>query len=115
MTEHDHQALVIRWAQIQSEDMPELDLLYATPNGGKRHIGVARKLKAEGVCAGVPDLTLPCARQGYHGLYIEMKAEKGTVSKPQKEWIAKLKAEGYRVEVCYGFESAIKVLQDYLS
>jgi hypothetical protein len=61
-----------------------LKLLYAVPNGGDRNLRVARKLKAEGVLAGVADLCLPAARRGYHGLYIEMKSEEGTATEEQK-------------------------------
>jgi hypothetical protein len=49
-----------------------LKLLYAVPNGGDRNLRVPRKLKAEGVMAGVADLCLPAARRGYHGLYLEI-------------------------------------------
>jgi hypothetical protein len=61
---------------------------YAVPNGGYRNIYVARKLKAEGVKAGVADLCLPAARRGYHGLYLEMKSEEGVATKEQKAFFA---------------------------
>lgn len=115
MTEHDHQSALIRWANIQKAVIPELGLLYAIPNGGKRHIGTARKLKAEGVKSGVPDLNLPVPRQGCHGFFIEMKADKGKVSPAQKDWIDALIKQGYRVDVCYGWEAAKAALIDYLS
>ena len=44
---------------------PQLALIFAIPNGGKRHIGTARKLKAEGVRSGVPDIFLACPRMPY--------------------------------------------------
>ena len=33
-------------------------------------------LKRQGVKAGVPDIMLPAARAGYHGLYIELKGRR---------------------------------------
>ena len=75
---------------------PELRLLHAIPNGGKRDIRTAAMLKAEGVKPGVPDICLPVPRGGKHGLYIELKRRKGgTVSKAQEAWIRALMAQGF--------------------
>jgi hypothetical protein len=114
-SEHEHQVCLLTWANLQAKAMPDLALLFAIPNGGKRHIGVARKLKAEGAKAGIPDLFLPAARNGYNGLFIELKTEKGTVSPNQKHWIAALREQGYQVEVCYGWDAARLVLLEYMS
>ena len=87
---------------------------YAVPNGGSRNMKEAVKLKRTGVRAGVPDLCIPMARKGYHGLYLELKRVKGgVVSEHQTYWLALLKAEGYRAEVCQGFDEALKVIEDY--
>jgi hypothetical protein len=112
--EHIAQRQVVAWAQAQSGLLPELQLLYAIPNGGHRMKAVAGKLKAEGVKAGVPDLCLPVARGGYHGLYIEMKAGANRATKPQKTWITALSRQGYRALVCHGFEDARGTIIDYL-
>lgn len=108
------QASLFRWATLASGTIPELELLYHIPNGGKRDIATARRLKAEGVKAGVPDLCLPVARGEYHGLYIELKAGKNKTTKNQDEWLTRLMAQGYCVAVCYGWESASKTLTEYL-
>lgn len=47
-------------------------LIYHIPNGGHRSISVAKKLKAEGVVPGIPDLHIPA-----WGLWVEMKRAKG--------------------------------------
>ena len=57
---------------------------------------------------------LPVARQGYHGLFIELKFGKGRTSAAQREWLDALAFEGYRVEVCYGFYEAKGVIEEYL-
>ena len=94
---------------------PELALLYAIPNGGKRSIKTARMLKATGVKAGVPDMCLPVPRYPYHGLYIELKRRKGgRVSEKQSEWLHDLRKEGYKTCVCYGSDEAIQVIEEYL-
>lgn len=113
-TEHQCQCVVMEWAELQSPRMPELNLLFAVPNGGHRHPAVAKKLKREGVKRGVPDLCLPVARHGYHGLFIEMKAAKGRLSIHQRKWAATLEQQGYLVHVCYDSETAINQIRNYL-
>lgn len=114
VSEHDEQCKVIQWAQMNEERLPALKLLHAIPNGGKRHISVAMKLKAEGVKRGVPDLALPYPIDGKHGLYVEMKAKDGRPSEEQSWWVAMLGTLGYRVEVCYSGDDAIKVIREYV-
>lgn len=111
MTEHEHQAALIKWARIK---YPE-KIIAAIPNGGKRHIGVAKKMKAEGQLAGMPDIIVAHANGIYHGLFVEMKSEKGSLSKSQKEIIAKLENEGYKVDVCYGWDDAREKIDSYIN
>ncbi|MFV0413325.1 MAG: VRR-NUC domain-containing protein [Oscillospiraceae bacterium] len=108
------QQQLFEWALWQSGACPELDYLYHVPNGGLRNKAVAGKLKAQGVKSGVPDLCLPVARNGFHGLYVEMKRKGETTSERQKEWLAFLKEGGYRTAVCEGCEAAIIVICDYM-
>ena len=76
ISESVEQIHLFQWARMQSCTMPELNLLFHIPNGGKRNITTAKRLKAEGVKAGVPDLFLPVSRGGFFGLFIEMKVGK---------------------------------------
>ncbi|HEX7386258.1 MAG TPA: VRR-NUC domain-containing protein [Castellaniella sp.] len=113
--EDDHQAALIRWARLQSKTTPELALLLHIPNGGRRNIREAARLKAQGVRAGVPDLLLPVSRFGRHGLWIELKAPKnGRVSADQKQWIEDLNKQGYAAMVCVGWLQARDAIIDYL-
>ena len=90
-------------------------LLMAIPNGGYRTATTARKMRAEGVQAGVPDMLLAVARKGYHGLWIEMKNGKaGRVSELQTEMIARLKAEGYACAVCRTQEEFVNTIKEYI-
>lgn len=110
LSEHDEQRLVFLWAAGR----PELALMHAIPNGGKRDLRTAARLKAEGVKAGVPDICLPLPAGGFHGLYIELKTNKGRLSSEQEEWIAGLTAAGYRCAVCRGHQEAIRAIEGYL-
>lgn len=93
---------------------PILKLLYAVPNGGDRNLRVARKLKAEGVLAGVADLCLPAARRGYHGLYLEMKSGEGVATEEQKEFLRGVSAEGYCAIIAQGVDEARSAFEWYL-
>lgn len=112
MSEHLEQCALIRWFDMKYND--HKGRLYATPNAGKRHIAVGRKLKAEGMRAGVPDLCLPVSRLSYNSLYIELKTKEGKVSDSQKGWIEYLNSQGNMAVVCYGWESAKEVISKYL-
>ena len=112
--EHDEQCALFQWALSQVCVHPELTMLYAIPNGGHRHKAVAAKLKREGVKAGVPDICLPVARGGWHGLYIEMKVGQNKPTKHQERWLENLNEYGYLSVVCWGFEEARQTLIAYL-
>lgn len=116
MTEAQHQTMVFRWSQLPAvrQRYPELKLLHHIPNGGKRDPVEAKHLKQQGVKSGVPDLCLPVARNGYHGLYIEMKTEVGRVSDNQRWWLRELTEQQYLAVVCYGWKEAVECLTDYL-
>ena len=43
------------------------------PNEGKRSVSYAAQLKRAGMRKGFPDLFVPLAREGFHGLFVEMK------------------------------------------
>jgi hypothetical protein len=121
--ESDEQQAVFAWAAWNHARYPELRLMFHVPNGGHRHERVAAKMKREGAKEGVPDIFLPVARQGFHGLFIEMKAEssrpkrggKGGLSELQAHWIGELRLQEYRVEVAYGRREAIAILENYLA
>lgn len=99
----------------------QLDMLHATPNGGKRDMRTALTLKATGVKAGYPDISLDVARHKYHGLRIELKRPggeeraKGTVSDEQRRWILRLTRECYKAVVCVGWEQARDEIKNYLT
>lgn len=114
--EHREQVEVIKWADAQREAHPEFAFLFAIANAGAgAQSGQAGKMKAEGVRPGVPDLCLPVPRGVYHGLYIEMKAAKGSESGVQKAWHEFLKQQGYYMATAYGADIAKQILTTYIN
>lgn len=125
-TEHAQQVALFMWAAQNREKYPQLEWMFAVPNGGERNVAVAARLKAEGVRSGVSDIFLPAP--GYtagfvvaFGLFIEMKKPKsegkaaGRESENQAKFGAHVTTQGYRYVVCYSFQEARDAIIEYLT
>ena len=135
--EDKEQAALMEWAvltalpadiKLPSPNQPMApklgDYLFAIPNGGKRGIIEARRMKGLGVKPGVFDLFCPIPLQGHHGLWIELKRPLATfasfraavnmVSYQQVKWWKQMLACGYAATVCYGWDEARILLRLYL-
>ena len=113
--EHHEQVKVCKYLDLLMNKWHNFKY-FAVPNGGKRNIITAKKLKSEGVKAGVPDMFILPTDIRHKGLAIEMKKIKGgVVSKNQKEWIYFLVVSGWDCEVCNGFEEAKIVIDRYFN
>lgn len=85
-------------------------LIFAIPNGEKRAISVAKRLKAEGVVRGVPDLFIP-----EWNLWVEMKrVQGGRLSPDQKNMISYLESIGQTVIVGKGARHASELILNYV-
>lgn len=105
-TEHEEQKGLLHWFRNK---FPRV-LIFAIPNGEKRSISVAKRLKAEGVTKGIPDLYVP-----EWNLWIEMKRRKGGVlSKEQRNIIGYLESIGDTVIVGRGAEDASKKILEFV-
>ena len=112
--EDENQRALIKWATLATPRIPQLALLFAVPNGGRRDAREAARLKGTGVKAGVPDLLFPY-RHGYcNGLAIEMKSTKGRVTPDQAKWHDMLRNAGWQVNVCRSWQEAREVICKYL-
>tara|TARA_R110000824_G_scaffold357582_1_gene545138 strand:- start:178 stop:540 length:363 start_codon:yes stop_codon:yes gene_type:complete len=111
MSEAQLQTNIIKYIKYQYPT-----LLYCASLGGQyqRYPSQRNKAKSTGYVKGFPDLGIYEARGGFHGLFIEIK-EKGYPTKEQKEWIINLKKRGYYACVSKGFDSVVKVIDDYLN
>ena len=102
-----------RWFDFQYPKLAKL--LFAVPNGGKRDGFEAQLMKAEGVVAGVSDMILLIARQGFGSLCIEFKTNIGRIgqqSPQQKEWQAIAESWGNKYIVIRTFEGFQRAIAD---
>lgn len=114
--EHQIQVAFFQWCRHNEETYHELKRgIFAIPNGGHRHIQVARYMKAEGTRAGVLDVQLPCPRGKFIGLWIEFKYGSNKLTPEQREFAQLMTTWGHKVVVCYDWLEATLVVQEYLS
>lgn len=86
------------------------------PNERKRSKAYGAKMKRMGLRKGFPDLFIPEARNGFHGLFIELKRDKlEHPTKEQREWMSYLNEKSYRAVVCFGVDEAIEEIKKYMS
>lgn len=104
-SEHKIQVALMDYLKLALR--PELEAR-AIPNGGRRHISVANKLKAEGVRAGSPDIFI--CLPGGKVAWLEMKAKNGSLEPEQKEFRDKVIALGHSYGVAKSVEQAIEYL-----
>ena len=112
--EEIEQATLFRWASYAQMQNEELKLMYHIPNEGKRSAAMGARLKAEGLKAGGPDVCLPTAHGGYIGLYIEMKVKPNKPTEHQKQWLRDLRKAGHFTAVCYSWEEAKELIEEYI-
>jgi hypothetical protein len=113
-TEAQEQEALFRWVNLCAVKQPELLLLYHIPNEGRRSGATGAAMRRQGLRAGVPDLCLPVASAGFHGLYIELKRKNGRPTESQTRWIDALRGQGYKAEICYGWVAASELIKNYL-
>ena len=112
--EEAEQTFLFRWATFAEGQYPELRLMYHIPNEGKRSRITGAKMKQAGLRPGVPDICLPTAHGKYIGLYIEMKVKPNKPTENQKSWLRALREAGHMTAVCYSWEEAKNLIEEYL-
>ena len=110
MTETQEQKQLLQWCRSD----PRLQYLFHIPNESVGGQGWLIRNRQLGVRAGVPDLFYPVPLNGFHGLFIEMKASNGQVRPEQKRWLDALETFGYKCVVAHGWIEAKEALEEYL-
>ena len=113
--EEAEQISLFQWAEVAKIKYPELELMYHVPNEGKRSQITGARMKRAGLKAGVPDVCLPTAHGGYIGLYIEMKYGNNKPTESQKKWLRGLREQGHMTAVCYSWDEARELIEQYLN
>lgn len=112
MSEHDIQVKVCKWLKERKVAH------FAVPNGfifNGDKIATAQYInymKSEGLYNGVPDLVILPGNGKV--AFLELKTEKGHPSEFQLKWQKHLQENKYMTRICYGYESAIKYLEEIL-
>lgn len=115
IAESEIQKQIFRAVAYAKNVNPKLGRLFHIPNGEKRNIQTAMKLKAMGVMPGVPDLFLPVPNEaGRHGLWIEVKAGKNRLTENQKLFVSRTLDDGYDFAEVRSVEEFFKVVSEYL-
>lgn len=115
VSEHQIQAAYFDWVRVKEKQDPTYSCIFAIPNGGARHIATAVKMKKEGVRSGVWDIHIPISKDGWAGMWIEMKVKPGKLTPEQKAFGARMQDAGHKLAVCYSFEEAKAQTEIYLN
>lgn len=111
------QKAVIEWYDYQYPPSHEYHHLLVYNQNGSVNLGKIKGaiLKLMGVRAGIPDLTLYLARGGHNGLLVELKTEKGRITKDQSIFHKRLTNAGYAVEGSHGVDNSIALIKRYIA
>lgn len=94
---------------------------FHVPNGGARSKSQGALLKAMGVLPGVSDVFIMKKKYNqfplciYSGLIIELKVKPNKPTKEQLEFLKRMKEQGFQTHVCYEYEEAKKIIDEYLT
>ncbi|MBE6906846.1 MAG: hypothetical protein E7476_11310 [Ruminococcaceae bacterium] len=95
---------VVNWSQKQSCRWPELRTLYCF----QQENPFGKRLT-------VPDFAILLPRDIYRGLYIELETKYGMESPERLLQTELFNRRGFFTEICHGWQSAVRVLEWYLT
>ena len=115
-SEFAEQKALIKWRDqmVVSRLVPELEWLIWIPGGLPFGPRVNRFIKEMGNKDTLPDLHLFYPKNGYHGLFIELKKIGGMATAGQLETLTKLRGLGYDSRLAHGRDEAKAVILNYL-
>lgn len=117
MSESTEQQALISWFMLAYPKCRLISIPNGQMIGGRDKFALIAKYKAEGLTPGVSDLFLCSPKNGYHGLWLEMK-DKGkgykSLSDDQGVWLEDMRKQGYAAEWAAGFDEAKDIIINYL-
>jgi len=120
LKEHEVQKLLFEWMSHVPQcknafAIPNAQLLLSKLPSTRQRFAALNYLAQEGVKKGIADIFLPYPVGTYHGMFIELKREKGgVVSKEQKEFLQNMELVGYYAVVARGFDDAKEKIEGYI-
>ena len=108
--EQVEQIIVMDWVRFHKLEKVVLHI----PNERRCSPQHGAILKRMGVMKGASDLFIARASRGFHGAWLEMKAEKGKLSPSQKEFLERMATEGYFTACRFGAKETISTIEHYL-
>ena len=105
------QITLVQWLRLR---YPRLIFSSSAHAGIKMDIRSGALAKHLGYHRGWPDLFFAEPRGKYHGMFLELKTLDGRPSKEQTELLEEVDARGYRTIIAYGFDEAVKEVNDYM-
>ena len=100
-----------QWFQLQHPKYVKRYLRFEVKQSSKIQQAI---LKAEGNQAGTSDILIAIPANGYAGLWLEVKADKGRLSPNQAEFQAEMTPD-YLCVTGYGVDECIKLLAQYMA
>jgi len=115
-SEHEVHASIVQWLEFA---LPPGSIFHHSPNEGRHHVRYRMKLKKMGLCAGWPDLELLVPidywfNPAWGPLYMEVKNEKGKLTKNQKQVLELLDKAGGHVSVVRSIDDASNFLSQFV-
>lgn len=115
-TEDNLQIACINWFKYQYPNtlitsFPAGYVFAGTQQQRKR---TGKRMNDMGYRKGIPDLFIIHPNNRFHGLFIELKTEKGNVSKEQKEMLKRLDELGYFTSICRSLDDFMFTVNSYL-
>lgn len=111
-TESNEQIAAMDWLRAQHPKIAEHTLHIGNERKATYYMGYI--MKRMGVLKGASDLFMAYPVGVYHGLFVEVKSKRGKPTAEQKSFIDRMRAVGYRAEICYGAEQVINTMKSYL-
>lgn len=124
-SEHQIQAAIVERVNLIFLDhifgSPEIkrkvclgDYLIKIPNEGKRSWLQGKKMKKEGMKAGASDLFLSFPTIRHHGFWLEIKKKGKEPTDEQLEFLAAMRAVGYRADWTDDVDEGVIMLKNYV-
>ena len=89
-------------------------LCFSIPNEAANNLRIGTVLKQRGLTKGIPDVFCAIPSTLGHGVFIEFKKGKNTLSDAQEDSINHLRKAGYACYVCYDLDAAIDYLEEHI-